>query len=377
MNILNFNLSNLILLATEVTDIYDINDGDRTTVGGGEVIDFLNPQEKFNWVWHDTELMNHFENLGWYKVALTAALILILILIMLKIFNIRTVGTDPGVRAEIDNIKNLRRNDKAIKDRAHLLKWIVNFVSMFGIRPDENYIDYMNYNLKRAGIMAPEGERTLTAIEYYSLVKFGTFVTTIICLLSVFIFKSSSVGVILIAVELLCWQVFPNVVVRSMALQKDAIIRENFFDFYAELHYILKDGGNAPLNKRIRAYAKSVMRIPEMVRFADNCADLIDLYGEYDATLYIAKEYREISEVGKLMRLIRQFNENADITNDLEGFRQQLLTEKELKMADRQKKLIQRARMSFNVLIIILVQAIFSAMAIYFKDIMSVGSFLK
>ena len=91
---------------------------------------------------------------------------------------------------------------------------------------------------------------------------------------------------------------------------------------------------------------------------------------------YIAKEYREIPDVTKLMRLIKQFNDGGDIKQDLIGFRDKLLLEKQMRMEDEQKKLVTKARLSFNILMIVLVQAILSAMAIYLPDLTNVGSFL-
>ena len=113
-----------------------------------------------------------------------------------------------------------------------------------------------------------------------------------------------------------------------------------------------------------------------MVRFADTCADYIDIYGEAEGSTYIAKEYREIPDVTKLMRLIKQFNDGGDIKQDLIGFRDKLLLEKQMRMEDEQKKLVTKARLSFNILMIVLVQAILSAMAIYLPDLTNVGSFL-
>ena len=47
-----------------------------------------------------------------------------------------------------------------------------------------------------------------------------------------------------------------------------------------------------------------------------------------------------------------------------------------MRMEDEQKKLVTKARLSFNILMIVLVQAILSAMAIYLPDLTNVGSFL-
>ena len=54
-----------------------------------------------------------------------------------------------------------------------------------------------------------------------------------------------------------------------------------------------------------------------MHRFVDCCIHYIDTYGEYEATKFITRQYREIPQVGKLMRLIRQANEGGDVRAEL------------------------------------------------------------
>lgn len=376
----DINRMNLVLLSNQFTDQKNtvgemVDTGGRETVGGGEVLGFIGNEAEVAWKYMNAELINHFENYTLYKVLLCALIIIIAVIIALKILGIRTVGQDAGVRAEVENIKSLKRTEASILAKQKRLLKLKSIMRSFGLEPNQTYVDYMNYNLKRACILAPSGDRTLDAYEYNAYVKTGTFITAFVCVL-IMLFNNAAIGLILLCLSLIMWSVLPNTIVRSEAVRRDAIIRENFFDFYAEIHYILKDGGGSSLVKKIRTYSKSVINKPEMARFADNCADLLDLYGEYEGTLYVSKEYKEIPEVGKLMRLIRQFNDNADIAQELEGFRQQLLTEKQLKMEAAQKKLIEKARMSFNILMIILVQAILSAMAIYVPDLGGIGSFL-
>lgn len=363
------HMSNLILLSnqSQSSDAYMITGQEGVSIGGGEVLDKLGGTQE-TWNYMDGELINHFNNFTYYKVGLCVLILLIFAIIALKILGIRTVTKDAAVRAELGNVRQLRRTEAALLAKQRRLQKFKTFIRSIGLEPSQVQVDYMNYNLRRADIMAPGGDRALDAYEFNAYVKIGAMLTALICI-GVMFLVNLSVGFIILCLSLLGWNIIPNMVVRSEAVKKDAIIRDNFFDFYAELHYILKTGGATPLAKKIRSYTKGIRNIPEMVRFADRCADLMDTYGEYEATTYISKEYKEIPEVGKLMRLIRQFHDNADIVNDLEGFREQLMTEKQLKMEDAQKRLVQKARMSFNILMIILVQAILSAMAIYLPDL--------
>lgn len=371
-------IDKVLIFASSNTDtVSDINQiSGKTTVGGGEALDFFSKfTNETEWTYMDGELIKHFQNLGLYKLLIVALILTICIILMLKLLGIRTITQDAGVRAEIDNVKTLRKTEKSIIARQKSLNRLKGIVAALGLNPGQVYADYMNYNLKRAGIMAPAGDRALDAFEFNALVKAGIACTTVVCLF-VMLFLNLTLGFLLLLLALVMWNTIPNMYVRSLAMEKDIIINNNFFDFYQEIHYILINGGNASISKRIRSYQKGVRNNPEMVRFADTCADYIDIYGEAEGSTYIAKEYREIPDVTKLMRLIKQFNDGGDIKQDLIGFRDKLLLEKQMRMEDEQKKLVTKARLSFNILMIVLVQAILSAMAIYLPDLTNVGSFL-
>lgn len=372
------DIDKVLIFASSNTDtVSDINQiSGKTTVGGGEALDFFSKfTSETEWTYMDGELIQHFQNLGLYKLLIVALILTICVILMLKLLGIRTITQDAGVRAEIDNVKTLRKTEKSIIARQKSLNRLKGIVAALGLNPGQVYVDYMNYNLKRAGIMAPAGDRALDAFEFNALVKTGIAATTVVCLF-VMLFLNLTLGFLLLLLALVMWNTIPNMYVRSLAMEKDTIIKNNFFDFYQEIHYILINGGNASISKRIRSYQKGVRNNPEMVRFADTCADYIDIYGEAEGSTYIAKEYREIPDVTKLMRLIKQFNDGGDIKQDLIGFRDKLLLEKQMRMEDEQKKLVTKARLSFNILMIVLVQAILSAMAIYLPDLTNVGSFL-
>ena len=106
----------------------------------------------------------------------------------------------------------------------------------------------------------------------------------------------------------------------------------------------------------------------ELKRFIDISAEYMETYGEYEATKYIMNDYREVECVCELMKLIKQLYDKADIRNDLLAFRTRVVDKKELLLNKRVDILIARARRSFVILMIILVQAVVSAMAIYIPD---------
>jgi hypothetical protein len=76
------------------------------------------------------------------------------------------------------------------------------------------------------------------------------------------------------------------------------------------------------------------------------------------------------------MRLIRQANESGDVRAELLGFRDELLAAKKYAISKRMEKLVNQAKMSFNILLPVLLQAILSAMAIYIEDLKLTSTFM-
>ena len=118
-------------------------------------------------------------------------------------------------------------------------------------------------------------------------------------------FLNSALGFVLLVFSVIMGNTLPMMVVRQMVKDKDMEIREHFADLYLMLHYILIADTKIPLSGVFKSFGKNTDS-DEMRRFIDVCIHYIDIYGEYEATNYIAKDYRELSEVNKLMRLIRQ-----------------------------------------------------------------------
>ena len=141
------------------------------------------------------------------------------------------------------------------------------------------------------------------------------------------------------------------------------------------IHYVLMASSQTPLEGIMKSYQKTTDS-EEMKHFVDVCVHYIDTYGEYNATNYIAKAYREIPEVAKLMRLIRQANEGGDIKAELLGFRKELLDAKRYTIEKKMKKLVDMGRAQFNILMPVLIQAVLSAMSIYFEDLGGVTTWL-
>lgn len=343
-------------------------------IGGGEVLNYFGQSEQ-EWTHMNGELIGNLQRLGLYKFLIILLILIIFCIVAMKLLGIRTVVKDAAVRAELDNVKTLKKTEKSIVNQQRQLNKLKNLVHSVGLSPGDAYVDYMNYNLRRAGILAPGGDRALDACEFNALIKSGLFVTEAVFLF-ITLFVSAPIGAVLMLIDAVSWSTFPTVMVRSKASERDKVIKDNFFEFYQEIHYILINGGKSSISKRMRAFAKSARNKPELEQFAETCADLFDIYGEAEGAAKAAKEFKEIPDVGKLMRLIQQFNEGADIEKDLIGFRETLLLKHQMKLEEEQKKIINQARASFAVIYVVLYQAIFSAMLIYIKDIVGAGSMM-
>lgn len=343
------------------------------TLGGGEILPYIGRDNHKGTQYFDWDLVRTFSSLPLIKVLICLLLIIILVLIILRLFNIKTIFKGKGIMSEIDNMKRLKSRDQFILTCNKWLKRMVNVIKRTPFNVPHSSREYMAYNLKRADVKVPGGFRNISPDEFNAIIKFAAFGGIILGVLAA-IFISLFIGVAIIIGVIVLQGTLPNIIIRSIVRERDRDIIEHFADFYLMLHYVLLIGGSTPLDKLMRSYAKTTDSA-EMVRFVDNCVGHIDTNGEYNATSLIIKDYREIAEVGKLMRLIKQMYDGADIKQELIGFRDELMKERRYRLEQKVNMLIKKARRSFNVLMIILIQAILSAMALYLPDLTQMSMF--
>lgn len=315
----------------------------------------------------DQSIISQFAYLPFVKIAIVVLLIIIAFWVILKLFNIKSPFKGKGIGAELNRMETIRKRDESIIRRNKFLANITNIIEKTPLKISKSREDYLQYNLDRAGMKIPGGGRILRAKEFNAMSK---FIIIAVCLVGVAttLLINAMLGVIFIMMALLMGNVLPMQMLRGIVKSKDDEIRENFSDFYLMLHYVLMESTNTPLEGIMKSYAKTTTS-NEMIRLVDTCVHYIDTYGEYVATRYIARQYREIPEIGKLMRLIRQANDGGEVKAELMGFRTELLNAKKYEIEKRMNKLITRAKASFNILMPILIQAVISAMAIYISDL--------
>lgn len=341
---------------------------DGSLAGGGEILQYWGNAELYNdkSPYLDNELVKLFNTIPIVKFLIYACIIFLMVLVILKIFNIRSPFKGKGITRELDYMEKIRKHDLSILRANKLMTWITSLIEKTPFTMNAAHKEYWQYNLSRAGVKIPGGSRDIKAIEFHAIVVFITICIEAVNVL-ITIFFNSTIGVILMVATVILSSVMPMMVLRSTVQEKDLEIKENFSDYYLMLHYVLIANAKTPLGGIMRSYSKTTSS-KEMQHYVDVCVHYIDTYGEFEATHYITKEYREIPEIGKLMRLIRQANEGGEIEAELMGFRSELLKTKQYAIEKRMNKLVAKARASFNLLMPILFQAIISAMSIYFSD---------
>lgn len=342
---------------------------DGSLAGGGEILKFWGNADIYNdkSPYLDNELIKQFNYIPFVKLLIMFLMLVLMSVVIMKIFNIKSPFKGKGITRELDYMEKVKKHDMSIMRANAFMAWVTNFIRHTPLTMNPLNKEYLQYNLTRAGIKIPGGSRIIKAEEFHSIIMFLT-----LCCLAVEIFILAFVnqilGWVLIISTIIMTSTLPMIFLRGMVKEKDMEIKENFADYYLMLHYVLIANAKTPLAGIMKSYAKTTSS-KEMKRYIDSCIHYIDTYGEYEATRYIAAEFRELPEVGKLMRLIRQANEGGDIEAELMGFRSELLREKQYAISKRMERLVMKARASFNLLAPILIQAILSAMSIYFSDL--------
>lgn len=300
--------------------------------------------------------------------------IVVAIMLILRIFNIKGLLVERAVSRTVDGIQRSRSRDYYILNTNKLLMSLAKIVQKSPFAISKTAVEYVQYNLNRADIKAPGGRRKLSA-EEFNAIKVTLLLILLIISAIIAIVGSILAGVVLGVVSVVGCTTMPMQLIRASVKHKDVEIQENFSDFYLMLHYVLITGAKTSVSKVMGTYSRATDSV-EIKRFIGVSTDLMDTHGELEATRYIAKEYREIPEVNRLMRLIRQLYDGGDVTNDLMGFRDELIKKRRNLIISKMERSVTKAKVSFNILIIILIQAVISAMAIYLPSMSGASSFL-
>lgn len=344
------------------------------TVGGGEVLQYMGGESnKTEYINMDNDIIKQFGMLPLVRIVIMILLLVLALIIVLKIMEVRSPFRGKALTAELEHLDRVKKRDEAILRANKTITSLTKIIENSPFNLDKSSVDYWEYNLERANIRIPGGYRVIKPQEFNAIIKSIEGALLLMAIL-ITIFLSAPFGVVMGIVVLILASSVPMMYVRSIVKEKDNEVIENFADFYLMIHYVLLASSSTPISGIMKSYDKTTSS-EEMHRFVDCCIHYIDTYGEYEATRFISKQYREIPEVGKLMRLIRQANDGGDVRAELMGFRNELLAAKKYAIQKRMEKVVFKAKASFNILTPILIQAVISAMAIYFDDLSLTSSF--
>lgn len=357
----NFVARNSLILASS----FNVQTGSGE-IGGSEILSVGNG-EKFEYMFFNESVMNMFKYYLPIKVIIVLLLLLCCAMIIMRILGIRSIFQGNAVTNELSHIGDIRTRDLYILKTNHILTFAAKWTKRFGLEISPEQKEYMRYNLERANIKAPGGYRYMTPEEFNGIVKLLESIFLFGGILA-FLFFNMFIGSIVIIAVILIFSIMPMLLVRHMVGLKDDLIKNEFPNLYLMLHYELLAGGETPLQTTFRSYGRSTKE-PEMIQFVEDCVNIVDTYNVYVGVSHIADRYREIPQVTRLMRLIKQQNEGANIDTELIGFREAILKDQQYRKTQKKEKLVAKARASFNLTMIILVQAVISAMAIYLPDL--------
>lgn len=354
----------------------DTKDSLGNGVGGGEILQYFgNNKNNYDSPFLNNSLIRQYDIVPLVIGIIIIILLVIMIRVIMNTYKVKSLRKGKGILRELESVDTIRRRDASIIRRNKAIASITRIVEATPFKTNSANKEYVNYNLSRAGVKLPGGARVMKAEEFNAIVV-GITCCVIAVSLLVTLFANYAIGAVMIVSAIVMAANMPMMFIRQTVKAKDDEIRENFSDFYLMIHYVLLAGAKTPLASIMKSYAKTTDS-KEMQSMVGVCVHFIDTYGEYEATRYISKAYREIPVMGKLMRLIRQANEGGEVEAELMGFRKELLDEKRYAIEKRMDKLIARARASFNLLMPILFQAVLSAMSIYLSDMGLIKTFVS
>ena len=345
------------------------------TIGGGEILQYVGQDYgKPTYQSMNNTFINQLGMISGVKVLIVLLLLVIMVITIVRIFEIRSPLKGKAITNEFNHLEAVRKRDEQILRANKFINIITRIIEKSPLVLNKTTIEYWQYNLERADIRIPGGHRVMKPQELNALIKFTEVLVTILAI-AIAILISAPIGLILIILTWTIGGTVPMTMIRSIVKTKDNEVIEHFADLYLMLHYVLLASANTPISGILKSFDKTT-NSAEMHKFVDCCIHYIDTYGEYEATRHIGKQYREVPEVSKLMRLIRQANEGGDVRAELMGFRTELLSAKKYAIEKRMEKIVAQAKASFNLLVPVLIQAIISAMAIYLEDLSLIGSFM-
>lgn len=339
--------------------------GDSSSYAGGDILKYLNGGDYSDgYDSMDTGLMRQLNLVTFVKIAIIVLLLIAIFMIIQRIFKITFTRKGKGAVKELSRLEKIRKKERMIMIARSILDAITNAVNKSPFRLTKSGRDELQYKLSRADIKGPDGHSTMKADTFNAIEVVGKMAVCIVGIV-IILFVNITFGALLIAGTLVVTNTVVEVILNGMVATKDEEIKNNFASFYLMVHYVLLRGDN--LVPVIQQYDKTT-ESKEMHRFVDVCLHNINTYGAYTGSNYIGEEYRGVNEVVKLMRLIRQSELGGDISQELDGFKQELINEEAYRGEQKINKALKLGDVAKLLTMILLVQAVISAMMVYLDD---------
>lgn len=346
---------------------------DHGSVGGGEILQYWGSSTTRQDSLMNVDNIVQYAMLPYVRFLVAFLLIAVAIIVVLKILDVKQPAKGKGMKNALAYMDAIKKHDAAVLANNRRIKIITQIVEKTPFALPKRDVEYWQYNIDRAQIYIPGHTRLYKAVELHAVLVALTAIFDICSILLLPLSPILQISLLVFFTAMM--SIFPMRIIRATVAAKDQEIIGNFSDFYLMIHYVLIASSQTPMEGIMKSYQKTTDS-EEMKHFVDVCIHYIDTYGEYEATRHIAKAYREIPEVAKLMRLIRQANDGGDIKAELIGFRNELLLARRHVIEDKMNKLVQMGRAQFNILMPVLIQAVLSAMQIYFEDLAGVTSWM-
>lgn len=337
--------------------------------GGGKILKYIfgGSSNKDLFPFMNFNEIRNFALLPYIRAIIILLIIAVAIMIISRVLNLRSPFKGKAIGNELKHIDAVKKYDAAVIRYNNILRIITNIVEKSPFSMSKSDVEYMDYNLERANVRVPGKFRVMKSIEFNAIIK-TVQLLLIILLTFIAIFINAPLGLVGILSVIFIGNILPTMWVRAIVKEKDDEVKLNFASLYLMVHYILLNGSGTSLISTFKTFDKTTSS-EEMHRVVDVCTYYMEVYGEYDGATYIAKAYREIPEMTKLMRLIRQANAGGDVRAELIGFKNEVISAKRYVMEVNGNKMIEKAKRSFMIVMPILAQAILSAMAIYLEDL--------
>lgn len=344
--------------------------------GGGEILEYirlLGQGENGGLRYMDTSLMMQYLMLTVAKVVICILIAYVALKVCKGVLNIRG---RKGYRAIDRELGAIYRNRRISSRRSAIYEFVLAITELMRHTPfkiSQSYNTQLTYVLSRAGVRLPGKESEMTGEQFIAVLRILQIVG---CTLGIVIgiFTNPFVCIVIVFAVIFGGNFIPMTIIEGTARAKDREIENEFFDMYIMVHYSLMSKSNAPISSILKSYGR-VTDSEEVGRFIDSCVYTLDTYGEYLGCQKIMEKYKELASVSKLMRIIKQVNEGADVEAELAGFREELFNKRVYLLEQRSDKLIAKVRASINSLMPILIQAILSAASVYLEDMTALSSF--